>query len=86
MTLPTLFLRREPAVDYASLALERAVPGSTKRLTNVVIYRDSACTEFLGRFAADSTTAPRRSSKTMMFNCARWPVQWLQPIRRQVVH
>ncbi len=86
MPLPMLYLRREPAADPASLALERAVPGATKRLTNVVIYRDAACTAFVGRFPPDSSSAPRRSSKSMMLNCARHPVQWAPPIRRQVSH
>lgn len=86
MPLPTLYLRREPATDPATLALERAVPGATKRLTNVVIYRDADCTSFVGRFAPDSSSAPRRSAKSMMFNCARHPVQWTSPIRRQVSH
>lgn len=86
MPLPTLYLRREPAADPASLSLERAVPGSTKRLTNVVIYRDEACTTFVGRFAADSSSAPRRSAKSMMLNCTRHPVQWAAPIRRQASH
>lgn len=86
MPLPSLYLRREPASDPVSLCLERAVPGSTKRLTNVVIYRDPECTKFAGRFAPDSTTAPRRGAKTMVLNCARWPIQWLPPVRRQVIH
>lgn len=80
MTLIPLFFRREPAIDPASLALERAVPGSTRRLTSVAFYKDAACTEFLGRFAPDSTTAPRKSTKSMSFNCWRYAVRWAKPL------
>lgn len=86
MTLPTLFLRREPTRDPAALCQERAVPGSTAMLTDVVIYRDQACTDFVARFPTDSSSQPRRAAKTMMLNCALWPVQWLPPVRRQVAN
>lgn len=82
MPLIPLFLRREPAIDPASLAMERAVPGSTRRLSTVAIYRDAGCTEFMGRFPPNASRTPRKSSKFMNFNCWRYSVQWVHPLPR----
>lgn len=72
----TVYARREPTKSPDALALERAVPGSTKGLTDVAIYRDAECTAPMARFSPAHTGRPRSNSKLVRINCWNWALQW----------
>jgi hypothetical protein len=70
--LITLFARREPTQVAHARAMERAVPGSTRNLTDVAIYRDRECTIPAGRYAPDSAR-PRRNTRRVRLNVSVQP-------------
>lgn len=77
-SLLTVFARREPTKNAEALALEKVAPGSTAKMTDVVIYRDSNCTNVFCRFGPHQSGRPRRNTKTVTLNCWNWALQWQQ--------
>ncbi|WP_146052310.1 hypothetical protein [Diaphorobacter sp. LR2014-1] len=75
-SLLTVFARREPTKNAEALALGKIFPGSTAKMTDVVIYRDSACTNVMGRFPPHHSGRPRRKSKKVNLSCWVWRLQW----------
>lgn len=67
----TLFLRKEPTRDQYS------IDHGLKR-NDTVYYRDAACTDMAMIQPWHYSGHPRKNSKTCMFNCYRWLVQWVE--------
>lgn len=68
--LITLYARKEPTLDQVAKQFGL-------RKFDVVFYKDRACTE---RYATWSWhyNPPRKSAKTIVLNCWRWAVTWLE--------
>lgn len=67
-----LFIRKEPTTDQTTLALNPA----TKRL-DVVAYADAECMKPAARWPWFYTNKPTKSHKTVVVNCARYSINWL---------
>ena len=80
--LITVFARREPTHCHAAKALEKVVPGCTRRMTDIAIYRDAACTKTFGRFGPDSSSRPRKNTKVIQMNCWPWSLEWLPNLEK----
>lgn len=71
--LLTVYLRHERTVDSL---LPEHLKGQM-RYHDVVVYADKTCSTFLGRFPWDISSKPRKSAQTVMLNCYRWRVEWV---------
>jgi len=71
MLLP-LFARREPTTDDVLLKRD---PKAKK--TDVVLYRDAACTQAMGRFPWYCNGRPTKRTKVVTVNCWRWSLNWV---------
>lgn len=54
-----------------TLYAEKQKDGSIK------LFRDSEKKKIACHYPRLSKTKPRKNSKTVMFNCARWQINWL---------
>lgn len=63
MKLLTLYARKEPTQDPASLMLK------LKNRFDTALYRDKACTVLAVRWGWYLTGCPRRGQKRVTFNC-----------------
>lgn len=74
----TLYLRREPTTDPATLEsygqAGLPVPASHR---DTVAYRDPAATARAARWPWHYSNRPDRRFRRVMFNCYRWNVVWL---------
>ncbi|AXQ68555.1 hypothetical protein HOU00_gp121 [Caulobacter phage CcrPW] len=70
MTLPTLYLRREPTSQGVP-----NVDDSPERF-DIVAYRDKAMTDAAGRWPWFYQSKPRKGAKTVMLNCMRHRAAW----------
>ena len=72
----TLYARREPTTD--SVSIQYVPPRQLARLRDVVLYRDAQATDRAARIPWHYTSSiPRRSAKTIMLNCFRYRLQWI---------
>jgi hypothetical protein len=68
--LLSLFAKKEPTKDATTLEL-----GWTGK-SDVVLYRDSECTQMACRWPWFLSNKPRRGQKRVMFNCYQWNLVW----------
>jgi hypothetical protein len=64
--LSTVYARHETSVDN---------PTTFQR--DVVVYRDAAATQLLGRFPSHYSGKPRPYHDKVMLNCTRFALVWL---------
>lgn len=74
MAYPSLFARKEPTTDELSLK------AGLHFRQDVVAYKDRDCTQRVARWGWFQTTRPRDQQPSTMFNCARWKIEWLDPV------
>jgi len=74
--LVTVYARREPT--RTTVAREHA---PKNRWRDVVIYRDSACTQLFGFFPFWVSRRPTRASRRFMLNCYWWAIKWLPDVQ-----
>lgn len=70
MGLLTLFARREPTTDAASIAA-----GLTNK-QDVVLYADKDCTKVEARWPWHFSNCPTKRNKYVTLNCWRWKLEW----------
>jgi hypothetical protein len=72
MELLTLYARKAPTTD--SVAIQYGLKGKK----DTVLYRDRECTKPAARWPWHYSNCPRRGQRTVMFNCWRWKLEWLE--------
>lgn len=72
MGLLTLYARREPTTDSASVAT------GLGHKADVVLYADKDCTQAKVRWPWYFSNCPTRRNKYVTFNCWRWKLEWAQ--------
>ena len=69
MELLNVYAKRETTTDSL-------VKYNTKK-KDIVFYRDSNCTEVFCRMPWHSSNKPNKNSKTIMLNCYKWAIVWI---------
>ena len=75
--LITIYARREPTTDRATLEARRLVPGSYPNAMDVQLYRNADATEPCGRCTHDYSDTPTKRNKYVTVNCARYRLEWI---------
>lgn len=73
-----LYARRERTTDEATFAMLK-VSGNQPvypRMADVVLYGDRACTHPVARHPWHHSNKPQKRHRTVMHNCARYPLVW----------
>lgn len=77
-----MYARKEPTTDSDTLKTLKAHgwEREVRRLKDVVVYRDRACTKPVARFTWCMSSKPKFGSKGTMLNCYWTPLTWLAPL------
>ena len=71
-----LYLRHERTDDH--IALAQLDEDFIAEHPDVCAYRDEDCTQFAGRWPWYYSSLPKLNTTSVMLNCARYQVKWVQ--------
>jgi len=76
----SLFARRELTADDVAIKYLSATELKQKRHMDVVVYEDSMCRTPKARWSWYQSSKPTRRNHTIMLNCYRWRLVWLEDL------